>query len=586
MTADPPAPRPTAPDKTRTGAGIWLAVAVLVLVTIAAYANSLHTPFIFDDGPSILKNPTIRQLTSVDVILQPPGDTGQTVGGRPLLNFSLAVSYALSGLDPWGYHGLNVGIHVLAALALFGVVRRTLLLPRWAGRFGATATLPALAAALLWAVHPLQTESVTYVIQRAESLAGLFYLVTLYAYIRGATGGSRGWWGTAVAGCLAGMATKETMVTAPVVIALYDRVFLADSFRTVWRDRKGPLLGLAATWGLLAILVVDAAGRGGSAGFGQGMSVWAYALTQAGAVVHYLRLVLWPNPLVVDYGNGLVAGPAVVLPQVLLLAGLGTAIIWAWPRWPAAAFAGAAFFLLLAPSSSLVPVLTQTMAEHRMYLPLAPLCALVAAAAWCFGGRPATAVVLLAGLVLLPVTWARNRLYQNPLALWRQTLAAAPDNARAHLCLGTALNHEGHLAEAIAEYREALRLKPGYIEVLNNLGIALQQQDRLPEAIEVYGELLHLKPDYPSAHYNFALALMRSGRLDEAITHFRIALQTRPHDPDLLCYLGNVEAATGQFDAALTHFAAALRLRPDFPDAQRSLDLVRRQIRSPSILTP
>jgi len=149
---------------------------VIAAGAIAVYSRTFSVPFLFDDGPAIVDNRTIRHLSTA---FWPAPDT--TAGGRPILNLSLAINYAISGTAVWSYHALNLAIHVLAGLTLFGIVRRTL-----APRAGSAASLTAFSAALLWTLHPLQTESVTYIVQRAESLMGLFYLLTLYCFIRGA----------------------------------------------------------------------------------------------------------------------------------------------------------------------------------------------------------------------------------------------------------------------------------------------------------------------------------------------------------------------------------------------------------------
>ncbi len=173
-----------------------------LLVAVAgllAYHNSFTNPFVFDDEPSIQENPTIHHLWPIWPALSPPHSGGATVEGRPVINLSVAINYALGGLDVRGYHVLNLTIHILAGLTLLGIVRRTLLKRRLRERFGAVANELALATALLWTVHPLQTESVTYVIQRAESIMGLFYLLTLYCFIRGVESPPRPGGGTACA---------------------------------------------------------------------------------------------------------------------------------------------------------------------------------------------------------------------------------------------------------------------------------------------------------------------------------------------------------------------------------------------------
>src|ERR1035438_6675615 len=235
----------------------WVAAGLIALAVLAAYANSFSGAFVLDDASSIAGNPTIRHLWPLGGPLSPPHGRGLTVDGRPILNISLAINYALSGIHPWSYHALNLLIHGLAGLTLFGVVRRTL------DRLGmpADSALLALCAAFLWTLHPLQTESVTYVIQRAESLMGLFYLLTLYCFIRYADRTPRSdassnagktapvlWAVFSVLACLLGMATKEVMVTAPVMVFLYDRTFFSGSFAQAWRRHRRLYAGLACTW--------------------------------------------------------------------------------------------------------------------------------------------------------------------------------------------------------------------------------------------------------------------------------------------------------------------------------------------------
>ena len=159
---------------------------LIIAAGIWAYHNSFRGPFIFDDVPAIVENATIRHLWPPWQPLMPPRNISTTVQGRPIVNLSLAINYALNGFRVWGYHALNLATHIGAGLVLFGIARRTLRQPRLQQRFGEAAEMLALAIAILWVVHPLQTESVTYVVQRAESLMGLFYLLTLYGFIRGA----------------------------------------------------------------------------------------------------------------------------------------------------------------------------------------------------------------------------------------------------------------------------------------------------------------------------------------------------------------------------------------------------------------
>ncbi|HVW22805.1 MAG TPA: tetratricopeptide repeat protein [Opitutaceae bacterium] len=580
--------------------GARRAALILVLAAAAAYATSFAGAFVFDDLPGIVDNPTIRHLWP------PPwsGPANTTPEGRPLVNLSLALNYAVSGRRLWSYHAFNLAVHLGAALALFGLVRRTLRRPVLERRFGAAAGGLALATALLWAVHPLQTEAVTYVVQRAESMMGLFYLLTLYGFARAEDGGP-GWRALSAAACLLGMLCKEVMVSAPVIVLLYDRTFAAGSFAGAWRRRRRYYLCLAATWiPLLALLWAEGGRRGESSGFDVGVSAAAYWKTQAPALVHYLRLALWPHPLVFDYGTFWVAGWRPVLAPLALAALLAGATLAGLRSRSPLGFLGAWFLAVLAPTS-LVPGATQMIVEHRMYLALAPVLAGAVAGAYALWGRRIyvpLALLAAAGAVL---TAQRNRAYRSGLALWGDTVARRPGSSRAHAAYGYALQQAGRDGDAVAEYRRAweldpgvitrtdlgdalaeagllpgaaeqyraaLRANPNYVRAHNELGHVLAQQGRLPEAVAEYREALRLMPSHAIAHNNLGAAYWRLGRADEAIAEYRRALQLDPGYAEAHDNLGLALAGRpGGLPGALMEYRRALELRPDDATTRNNL---------------
>jgi|CZKI01.1.fsa_nt_gi tetratricopeptide (TPR) repeat protein len=540
----------------------FAAVAAIALATFAAYHNCFRAPFVFDDQFAIQENASIRHIWPAwNALLQAPA--GTTVGGRPVANLTLAVNYALSGTEVWSYHALNVLIHILGALTLFSIVRRTLSGPVLSGRFGRDAVPLSLAVVLLWSLHPLQTESVTYVAQRVESLMGLFYLLTLYCFIRSVESRRPApWRACAVAACLLGMATKEVMATAPILVLLYDRTFVAGTFRRAWRERRGLYLAFAATWLPLAAWVSSTGwSRGGSAGFSAGVSPWGYWLAQLEAVARYAGLSVWPRRLVFEYGPFRVHTLAEVVPYALVAVVLAAATLFALRRRPVLGFLGAWFLVILAPSS-VVPVATQTMAEHRMYLPLAAVAATAAAGAYVLAGRRSWLVLGLLALLLGFLTARRNEVYASELSLWTDTVAKRPDNANARNYLGLALAKAGRIPEAIGQYRAALEIQPAFPGVLNNLGNALDRSGRTPEAIGCYEAALALEPGFAAAHYNLAKALGRSGRTPEAIRQLGEALRIEPHHADGHDELGEALLRSGRTAEAIEQFGAALRLEP------------------------
>jgi len=586
----------------------------LALAVLAAYRGSFSGPFVYDDSPSIEANPTIRQLWPPWRALWPPRGTGLTVAGRPVLNLSLAINYAIGGTSVRGYHAVNLAIHVAAALVLFGVIRRTLdgiatraIRARPGGEGGAGdwdgANRPALlafAAALMWAVHPLQTEAVTYVVQRAESLMGLLYLLTLYCFIRCAeepsdsgrastagvgspSAARRAWAILAVAACALGMATKEVMVSAPLMMLLYDRTFISGSFRRAWRDRRALHLGLASTWLVLGILVFVEQHRGQSAGFAAGAPAWKYWAAQFPAIMRYVRLSIWPHPLVFNYGFERHWGehPLTIAPYLLGVAALGIAVLVALGRRPRIGFFGAWFFAILAPTCA-VPILRQTMAEHRMYLALAPLAVLAvlgieAVAGEILNGRGRLAATLIACVALATAegfaTAQRNRAYRSELGLWQDTVAKQPGNEWARNNLGVFLWQTGRDQEAIAQFDQVLRIDPNDAEAENNLGNALVHAGRIPEAIGQFEKALQVEPDYGEAHDGLGIALAQAGRLPEAVEQFEAAVRIEPSRAEFENNLGLVLNQAGRTGEAIARFRAALRIKPEYPEGRNNLGI-------------
>jgi tetratricopeptide (TPR) repeat protein len=564
-----------------------LAGLVIFIAVLAAYTDSLDVPFVFDDVSAIQQNQTIRHFRTA--LSPPPG--ALPVSGRPILNLSFALNYALSGTDVWSYHAVNLLIHALAGATLFGLVRRTIAIRREAvsDPQSGLSILPAFAVALLWTLHPLQTESVTYTSQRAESLMGLFYLLTLYGFVRGMEcekapeGAPNRWFGLSCLACLLGMLTKEVMVTAPLMALLYDRTFVSGSFAEAWRRHRIYYNCLACTWILLVVSVASAGTtRGGTSGFAIGSAWWAYGLTQFEAVAHYLWLSLCPSPLVLYYEAFWVKGAGQVLPYALVVVPLGMATLWALWRRPIAGFLGAWFFAILAPTS-LVPNSIQMIAEHRMYLPLAAVMAAAVAGIFALVGRTVGFSLCLVVAVGFGIATAlRNEAYQSNLTLWADTVAKQPENAFAHNNLGEALFERGSVAEAVDQYREALRLRPDSVSAYVNVGYALLLSRQVAEAKQDFEMALRLEPGYPQAENGLGAALFSSGQIDDAMAHFREAVRVNPEYAEAYSNLGTALASVNRLPEAIDAYERALELNPHSQEAHFSLGNAYYQINRPT----
>ena len=401
---------------------------------------------------------------------------------------------------------------------------------------------------------------------------GLFYLLTFYCFIRSVESPRpRLWQGCAVAACLLGAATKEVTATAPLLVLLYDRTFVAGSFREAWRRRGGVHVALAATWLPLAGLVASAGwDRNGTSGFDVGITPWAYWLTQFEAVTRYLWLSVWPHPLVFEYGTFWVTRSTQVTLYALVVVVLAVVVLVALWRRPVPGFLGAWFFVILAPTS-VMPGRIQMIVEHRMYLPLAAVIALVVGGAVARYGRRSLVVFLALAVGAGWLTVQRNDVYRSGESLWRDTVAKRPANERAYNCLGVVLFKDGQIPEAIQSYETALRLRPAYPEAHNNLGFALTKAGRLPEAIEQCRAALRLEPDYAKAHNNLGNALLEAGHISEAIQHYEAALRITPHDAKTLYNFGNALLQAGRLPEAIQQYEASLRSKPDDAEAQFNL---------------
>ena len=535
---------------------------LLVTAGWMAYRNSLQAPFIFDDFAAIVENPNIRHLHSLRTTLSTSPAFPDILNHRLVVALSLAVNYSLGGMEVRGYHLFNLFVHLAAGLVLYGLIRRTLLTPALRGRYESTAPGIAWAAALLWIVHPLQTQTVTCVIRRSEGLMALFYFLTLYGVLRHATASRGSGWGIlSVLFCCLGMATKQVMLTAPIAALLYDRTYLGGSFRKIFSSRWKLYAGLAASWGVLGFLVaVNPPIK--SAGFSfPELSFTRNLLTQPGVLLHYLRLAVWPYPLVLDYNwpAARTLSEAGAAPWVLL--GLLALGIWVLRRAPRVGFPAFFAFLVLVPSS-LIPMPSEIAAEHRMYLPLAGLATLAATGghhllrrrtAW------ATGILGVTALLFGTLTVLRNEEYTDPLRLWAQTAAVQPRNSRVLNNLGAELMRAGRLKEAGAVLRHSAAAAPPdddfpYV----NQALIFVMIGHPEEAISLCREALRRKPDSAGGYYVLAKAYHLQGRLEEALAAADESLHLNTYSARTHTLRGVILQKLGRNQEALEEYREAL----------------------------
>lgn len=497
--------------RTRVGASSWwafnwlIAPAVIICVGIALWGNSVTVPFLLDDEIEIVRNKQIRTLEPLSSYLTQP---------RGILQLSLALNFSWGKDDVYGYHVVNIAIHIANALLVFLLVMLTMRLPFFAGRYTRHAPYLALAVALVFLAHPLQTMAVTYLIQRAESLASFFILLALVLFVSGSTTEPRGAQAAAFIGAVLatflGIITKQTAAIVPFAVLLYQVCFLPRG-----TGKRSPLQ--LALYGLLFAAVVitivmswrylfPIARRPGqllpsifinTAGFGMDITPWRYLTTQFGVIVWYLRLYVLPTQLTFDYGWVFADSfwqLNVILPLLLLLA-LAAAGIASFRRYRLASFCIGWFFLSLAPSSSFLP-LRDAAFEHRMYLPVFGLSWLVVVAGYDLAGwlaakrgvavgtmqTVAAFAVALWVAVLGMFTVSRNVVFQDELRLASDSALKAPTNWRTHYESGRLLMEQGRKDEAIDAFKEAIRNDPSKGPPRLHLAQIYMERNQLDEA--------------------------------------------------------------------------------------------------------
>jgi tetratricopeptide (TPR) repeat protein len=538
----------TEPDGRRTRCHLL----VVVVLGLAAYANALAGPMVFDDLSEVRDNPFVPDLSAMA--------TGfHATRPRFVAYLSFALNHWLFGPGAVGYHAVNVAIHLATALLVYALVRITFRTPRLRGSALAPhADVVAGVAAVLFVAHPIQTQAVTYIVQRVTSLAAMFYVgaVVLYArsrlYPAERWGRRAAWYASSLVAALLATRTKEIAFTLPAAIALYELCFLEPDRGRRWLG----LIPFAAVAAFIPLEMLLQPGRPPGLGalatasrVQTQMGRLEYLLTQGPVIVAYLFLILLPIGQSLDHDFPLhgsldleVASAGLVLASLLALAVFllrRTSSRTGRPLDSAnrlVAFGILWWFLALSVESSFIPIV-DVMNEHRVYLPSVGAFAAIAVGIWFLARRlagttraaPVAAMVGLGlGLVLAGATLARNRVWSSDVALWADATRKAPDKARPVLNLGTALIEAGRAPDAIAPLRRAVALDSTSGFAHAQLGAALLTVGRPSEGETELREALRFAPADPEATFNLAMLLWQTGRADEARGWYRHFLEVAP----------------------------------------------------------
>ena len=467
-----------------------------------------------------------------------------------------------------------------------------------------------LTAALIFIAHPIQTQAVTYTVQRSASMAAMFYLASVFFYLKArilaqsskleaqSSGGhplsafslrSSAFFTLCIICGMLAFLSKQNTASLPGVILLSEYLVIDRTWEG-WK-RKIPWFCLTfAFWGLFVLYVIGffSGGAGGGIEAGalledvsrltqetENVSRWSYLCTQFNVLVIYIRLLFLPIGQNLDYlypfKTGFFDGYTPLAFAFLIgIIGIG---IWNIRKRPVISFGIFWFFITLSVESSLIPI-RDALFEHRLYLPMFGFAIIVSYLVFHFlsNKRPLALVLSLSIIISLGLaTYLRNITWQDNVTLWSDVVSKSFHNYFGHYNLGLVLDKQGRTEEAVEHYLQALRINPDFAEAHNNLGNALSKQGHTGEAIEHYLQALRIQPDFAKAHNNLAVALKKQGRTEEAIEHYLQALRIQPDFAGGHNNLGNALDKQGRTEEAIEHYLQALRIQPDFTEAHYNL---------------
>jgi len=559
---------------------IWYLLPFLLL-GLAIYSNTLEVPFYFDDLSNIVENTHIRLSRFTVEGLKEAAFQGLS-SSRPVANISFALNYLVHGYDKEGYHIVNIFVHILSGIFLYLFIRRTLCLSSFGSAKISNPSIIAFCGAVIWFVHPVHTQSVTYVVQRMNSLASMFYILSFLLYVHGRLKErSRSKWAWFLGAAFVGMlsaGSKQIAVTLPFFILLYEWYFFHDLKKAWARKFVAYLIGPIVVLATLAYFYIGVNplrilfSTSGDVEF----SAVERLLTQFRVVIYYISLLFYPHPSRLNLDYDFIASRSLIDPittffSLMAVIGLFGLALYLAKRDRLMSFCILWFLGNLVLESFVAGL--EMVYEHRTYLPSMLIFLPIVLLGYKYWKRKKLALVAVAIIVVVFSMWTyeRNNIWLDPIAFWRSCAEKSIQKARPCLNLASALASRGRVDEAIPHYEEALRRRPGYEHAHIGLGSALVRKGRLDEALSHYLEALRIRPEHAMVHYGLGVVYSRRGDFDEAIVHYGKAVQIRPDHVKALNGLGVALAKQGRLDEAISYYRKALRVDPEHEKARRNL---------------
>ena len=605
----------------------WFALAIISLTAAIIYSNIYSCPFIFDDAPQIVKKSKIRYLDnylSLEQLLKP----------RAIVDLTFALNYKFGKLNVFGYHLVNVLIHIIngfivyfLSLMIFKQLsaptipkflnpsiprpsNHPTIQPSFTISSSQQISLISLFAALIFIAHPIQTQAVTYTVQRYASMAAMFYMASVLFYLKARIEAQsskqkaesindRGrrsillpfsfhlsalYSLSILCGMLAFL-SKQNTASLPGAILLVEYLFVDQSWHG-WK-RKIPWFAVAFTLWFFFVLHVSGFFAGEHEGAGvfedvsklmqetDTVSRWSYLCTQFNVLVIYIRLLFLPIGQNLDYLYPFKTGffDAYTPLAFLFLMGVVGIGIWNIKKRPIITFAIFWFFTALAVESSIIPI-RDALFEHRLYLAMFSFAIVAVCLVFYFLSNKRSWAIAVIGMLVLSLgtaTYLRNNTWRDRITFWSDVVSKTPHNYRAQNNLGEEFDEKGRIEEAIGQYFKALKIKPDYACAHNRIGLVRAHQGNIKDAIYHYSEALRINPEFADVYNNFGIVLRQQGRLDDAIRHYSRALKIKPDYAEVYNNLGIALAQQGKLKEAAGYYTQALQINPDMADAHHNL---------------
>ncbi|MFC1631248.1 tetratricopeptide repeat protein [Candidatus Omnitrophota bacterium] len=551
---------------------------LLVLISCAIFANTFNNAFMWDDNSLILENRYIKQLKHLPYLFSlhywryhHPGTKGLY---RPITTVSFALDYSLWRVNPFGYHLSNLILHIINVLLIYFLVVRL------SGKAAEGLLSIPLLTALFFATHPIHTESVTWIKNRADLLALLFFLSALLLFINSIRKVKLATllYSLSVCAFALALSAKVAAISLPFILLLYIVCFLSPA------DYKKALLKTIpffAVIGLYLIYKFSLSGSGASSASASSLTVSTHILVIIKTIGYYFKLLLLPLNLNAERILAVPKSPftAPVAFSIAAISVVLTLVIKTFKTNKLVCFGLLWILISLGPFSNIIYLSSRPIAEQRLYIPSLGFCLLLALALKRLSNAKLTAIITLCLLSFYSTTTIiRNRDWRDSVTFWTKTAEASSQSARAHNNLGKALSTSGQPQQAIREYRQAIAIEPNNAKAHNNLAVALDGLKRREEALALYQKATTLDNTYESAYYNLGNLYYKMGKYAQAIPAYQKAIAINPYLSWAHNNLGNAFSESGDDLQAQAAYEQAISIDPNFAQAYNNLGVTLDQL--------